>query len=92
MLYTAKGKCHTLWFQGECYTVLPPPLRVNAHTLRFRFQVECYTVLPPPFTFECRSRVEAVGPWRGCLTRVQGLTLVHFSAQRKRFLWDRGCT
>jgi hypothetical protein len=21
----------------------------------------------------------------------QGLTLVHFSAQRKRFLWDRGC-
>ena len=23
--------------------------------------------------------------------RQQGLTLVHFSAQRKRFLWDRGC-
>jgi V-type H+-transporting ATPase subunit A len=22
----------------------------------------------------------------------QGLTLVHFSAQRKRFLWDRGCS
>jgi hypothetical protein len=22
----------------------------------------------------------------------QGLTLVHFSAQRKRFLWDSGCT
>ena len=21
----------------------------------------------------------------------QGLTLVHFPAQRKRFLWDRGC-
>jgi len=21
----------------------------------------------------------------------QGLTLVYFSAQRKRFLWDRGC-
>jgi len=21
----------------------------------------------------------------------QGLTLVHFSAQRKRILWDRGC-
>jgi len=21
----------------------------------------------------------------------QGLTFVHFSAQRKRFLWDRGC-
>ena len=24
-------------------------------------------------------------------TRHQGLTLVHFSAQLKRFLWDRGC-
>ena len=21
----------------------------------------------------------------------QGLTLVHFSSQRKHFLWDRGC-
>ena len=21
----------------------------------------------------------------------QGLTLVHFSAQSKRFMWDRGC-
>ena len=25
------------------------------------------------------------------ITLDQGLTLVHFSAQRKRFLWDRGC-
>jgi len=24
-------------------------------------------------------------------TVLQGLKLVHFSAQRKRFLWDRGC-
>ena len=24
-------------------------------------------------------------------TTGQGLTLVHFSAQRQRFLWDRGC-
>jgi len=23
-------------------------------------------------------------------TSIQGLTLVHFSAQRQRFLWDRG--
>jgi hypothetical protein len=23
---------------------------------------------------------------------VQGLTLVHFLAQHKRYLWDRGCT
>ena len=30
-----------------------------------------------------------------CLTlsnaEYQGLTIVHFSAQHKRFLWDRGC-
>jgi hypothetical protein len=26
-----------------------------------------------------------------CLRRRQGLTLVHFSAQLERFLWDRGC-
>jgi hypothetical protein len=25
-------------------------------------------------------------------TMDQGLTLVHFSAQRKRFLWDRGAS
>jgi hypothetical protein len=24
-------------------------------------------------------------------TAAQGLTLVHFSAQLERFLWDRGC-
>ena len=24
------------------------------------------------------------------VSQYQGLTLVHFSAQRKRFLWDRG--
>ena len=27
--------------------------------------------------------------WEACLQ--QGLTLVHFSAQRKRYLWDKGC-
>jgi hypothetical protein len=25
-------------------------------------------------------------------TSCQGLILVHFSARRKRFLWDRGCS
>jgi hypothetical protein len=25
------------------------------------------------------------------LAAQQGLTLLHFSAQRERFLWDRGC-
>jgi len=31
----------------------------------------------------CESAVAAAG---------QGLTLVHFSAQLERFVWDRGCT
>ena len=29
-------------------------------------------------------------PSRGTLTCGQGLTLVHFLAQHKRFMWDRG--
>ena len=30
--------------------------------------------------------------WRTAApTASQGLTLVHFSARRKRFVWDRGC-
>ena len=28
---------------------------------------------------------------RPSITSDQGLTLIHFSAQRKRFLWDKGC-
>jgi len=28
---------------------------------------------------------------RAIADRRQGLTLVHFVAQRKRFVWDRGC-
>jgi len=28
---------------------------------------------------------------RDAAAQNQGLTLVHFSAQRKHFLWDRGC-
>jgi len=31
-----------------------------------------------------RNLALSTGDW-------QGLTLVHFSAQRKRFLWDSGC-
>jgi curved DNA-binding protein CbpA len=30
-------------------------------------------------------------PWQGPATRSTGLTLVHFSAQRKRFVLDTGC-
>jgi len=33
-----------------------------------------------------------IGPGRCCSPRlIQGPTLVHFSAQRKRFVWDRVC-
>ena len=37
------------------------------------------------------GRAEAVAAKCTDAERRQGLTLVHFSAQRKRFLWDRGC-
>ena len=30
-------------------------------------------------------------PWRAMSVRLQGLTLVHFSAQLERCSWDRGC-
>jgi hypothetical protein len=40
--------------------------------------------VPPPMAAggSCARSITAVG---------QGLTLVHFSAQRKRIRWDRGC-
>jgi len=28
---------------------------------------------------------------KAAVAAAQGLTLVHFSAQRKHFMWDRGC-
>jgi hypothetical protein len=34
----------------------------------------------------------SVGTAQSHASSTQGLTLVHISAQRKRFLWDRGCT
>ena len=30
--------------------------------------------------------------WRSASPQMQGLTLVHFSAQLERFVQDRGCT
>ena len=47
---------------------------------------------------ECKPQVPTVCsghtvPRRASMAAAasQGLTLVHFSVQRKRFLWDRGC-
>ena len=50
---------------------------------------------------ECKSLADSVPSFamvttlsatrRSSLALAQGLTLVHFSAQRKRFLWERGC-
>jgi hypothetical protein len=40
----------------------------------------------------CLRRVDhAVHPVHHAHAAAQGLTLVHFSAQRKRFLWYGGC-
>jgi len=38
-----------------------------------------------------KSRLVSIGEDDNVFTQYQGLTLVHFSAQRERFLWDRGC-
>jgi len=55
----------------------------------------------PPKALSHRSSISSsfhVGPMRSAKPQsrataaaVQGLTFVHFSAQRKRFLWDREC-
>ena len=48
----------------------------------------------------CAGRMEGAEERRGAreanmdkaaVAAAQGLTLVHFSAQRKHFMWDRGC-
>jgi len=42
--------------------------------------------------FDCTEDPETTDPACHPLTGAgQGLTLVHFSAQRERFLWDMGC-
>ena len=38
------------------------------------------------------SAASSAGEGAGAGTSSQGLTLVHFSAQRLRFVWNRGCT
>jgi len=39
-----------------------------------------------PGRVSCRSSAQI-----SSAAMIQGLTLVHFSAERDRFLWDRGC-
>jgi len=42
---------------------------------------------PLPYTSTAPQLISAASrPWN------QGLTLVQFSAQRKHFVWDRGCS
>ena len=70
-------------------------VRPNEHT-----ELSCTLpwLLGPGKTFQKRSvsspapvtMVRPSGEMARYSTRSQGLTLVHFSAQRKRFLWDRG--
>jgi hypothetical protein len=51
--------------------------------------VSCDTVKPHPVAYPSTVESRRVNPTQSAAA--QGLTLVHFSAQRKRFLWDRGC-
>jgi hypothetical protein len=72
----------------------PPPAwrsppRFRPHSLRPGLGTRlgsgrCPTAAPPGCCSACRARPRTTGSR-------QGLTLAHFSAQRKRFLWDMGC-
>jgi len=58
-------------------------------------RVECAITCPwsatPRVAAVQSSAYSSTPMWRLPAAAEQGLTLVHFSAQRKRFLWDRGC-
>ena len=66
---------------GECKP-LPTAAAVFPTTAAATFPTA--EELPPP-PLSAASRRGAVS------ASVQGLTLVHFSAQHERFVWDRGC-
>jgi hypothetical protein len=53
-------------------------------TFAFKFKLRRFTSAPS-------TRAALGRSWRSLRWR-QGLTLVHFSAQLERFVWDRGCT
>ena len=56
-----------------------------------------YPAMPTPLAPAAASSAAAGGKGSSIpaaasgLANTQGLTLVHFSAQRKHFLWFRGC-
>ena len=57
---------------------------------------ECQPLPRVPAT-RCRSNASTLAAVSAtevvdCTASAQGLTLVHFSAQRKRFLLDKGCS
>jgi len=50
-----------------------------------------YLVTLPRWWCSAATTVTPMACPTRCTYCRQGLTLVHFSAQRKRFLWDKGC-
>jgi hypothetical protein len=73
--------------ENEC-----KPLPWTAHmprTLRTRLQPSCEHCSPPPWLTQLVPPPAA--PALQSSACHQGLTLAHFSAQRKSCLWDRGC-
>jgi len=46
---------------------------------------------PRAWISDISGNASASGTRQTFTTSYQGLTLVHFSAQLERFLWDRGC-
>jgi hypothetical protein len=60
-----------------------PALQWSSNLVRFLHPAALRVLSRAPLTWRAVSA-------RHSDTANQGLTLVHFSAQRKRFLWDRG--
>jgi len=55
------------------------------------FELKSGRVSAPARSAPFCSTLMSAWCWMKRLAAGQGLTLVHFSAQRKRLLWDRGC-
>ena len=66
-----------------CTSRTAPPV-ARSHTRMVRSAEQLAAMLP-------RAATPVMRPVCPASTCLQGLTLVHFSAQCNRFLWGRGC-
>jgi hypothetical protein len=57
----------------------------------FKFNLRRYSAMGAARTQQRQEGLQLKLEAKGMETQRQGLTLVHFSAQLERCLWDRGC-